>query len=142
MLKGKKIIFVIVEMIIICLALGCVSSFATDVKTITPKNVNTSNSTNTNTNSNTTKDDENNANKNTNNSNTNSNNTNTNTNSNKVNSISNNSSNYSNTNKNASNSSKLPYAGKEGTASIVFVGIALAASAAYAYKKVSEYKNI
>lgn len=138
MLKGKKIIFVIVEMIIICLALGCVSSFATDVKTITPKNVNTSNSNNTNT----TKDDEDNTNKNTNNSNKNSNNTNTNTNSNKVNSISNNSSNYSNTNKNASNSSKLPYAGKEGTASIVFVGIALAASAAYAYKKISEYKNI
>lgn len=138
MLKGKKIIFVIVEMIIICLALGCVSSFATDVKTITPKNVNTSNSNNTNT----TKDDEDNTNKNTNNSNKNSNNTNTNTNSNKVNSISNNSSNYSNTNKNASNSSKLPYAGKEGTASIVFVGIALVASATYAYKKISEYKNI
>lgn len=133
MLKGKKLMFVIVEMIIFCLALGCISSYAAEVKTITPKNTTTSNTSNT---LNTVDEDEEeeNTNKNT--------NSNTNTNKNKVNSISNrNSSNYSNTNKNASNSSELPYAG-EGNSSIVFVGIALAASAVYAYKKISEYKNI
>lgn len=138
MLKGKKIIFVIVEMIIICLALGSLSSYATEVKTIT---ANTSKNTNTANTSTTTDDeeDEENTNKNSNKNTNKAINTNSNKNTNKVNSIS--SSNYSNTNKNVSNSSELPYAG-EGNTSIVFVGIALVASAAYAYKKISEYKNI
>lgn len=58
----------------------------------------------------------------------------------------NNSSNKTNTNTNKTNSNKtntnrvsssLPYAGTSGT--VVFVVIALAASAIYAYKKVSDY---
>lgn len=56
----------------------------------------------------------------------------------------NNTSNKTNTNKTNSNktntnrvSSSLPYAGTNGT--VVFVVIALAASAIYAYKKVSDY---
>ncbi len=56
----------------------------------------------------------------------------------------NNSSNKTNTNKTNSNktntnrvSSSLPYAGTSGT--VVFVVVALAASAIYAYKKVSDY---
>lgn len=59
-------------------------------------------------------------------------NTNSNSNSNKT---ANNTNKTSNTN--SSNSSKLPYAGTNGT--VVFVVIALAASAIYAYKKVSDY---
>ena len=130
MLKGKKLMFVIVEMIIFCLALGCISSYAAEVKTITPKNTTKANT------SNVVEEDEEAEEENTNK------NTNKNTNTNKVNSISNrNSSNYSNTNKNAANKSELPYAG-EGNSSIVFAGIALAASAVYAYKKISEYKNV
>ena len=43
----------------------------------------------------------------------------------------------SNTNKNVNSATKLPYAGSN--SSIVFVGVALVASALYAYKKVSDY---
>lgn len=65
------------------------------------------------------------------------NNTNSNTNTNtstNTNSSNTNSSRYNNTN---STSSKLPYAGSN--TSIIFIVIALVASAVYAYKKVSDY---
>lgn len=45
--------------------------------------------------------------------------------------------NESNTSTNSTKKSKLPYAGTNGT--VVFIVIALAASAVYAYKKVSDY---
>lgn len=71
-------------------------------------------------------------------------NTNTNTNTNKANAISSsvgsanktNTSKYNNTNTNKA-ASKLPYAGSN--SSMVFVVVALVASAIYAYKKVSDY---
>lgn len=73
-------------------------------------------------------------------------NTNTNTNTNKANAISSsvgsanktNTSKYNNTNTNTNKAaSKLPYAGSN--SSMVFVVVALIASAIYAYKKVSDY---
>ena len=67
------------------------------------------------------------------NTNTNSN-SNTNTNSNSTNKTNTNSSRYNNSN---STVSGLPYAGSN--TSIIFIVIALVASAAYAYKKVSDY---
>lgn len=75
-----------------------------------------------------------------------SNTTNTNTNTNKANAISSsvgsanktNTSKYNNTNTNTNKTaSKLPYAGSN--SSMVFVVVALVASAVYAYKKVSDY---
>lgn len=45
--------------------------------------------------------------------------------------------NESNTSTNSTKKSKLPYAGTNGT--VVFIVVALAASAIYAYKKVSDY---
>lgn len=72
-----------------------------------------------------------------NNTNTNSNtNSNRNTNTNSTNSLSNNTSNSSRNSSSYVNSS-LPYAGT--SSSIVFIVIALAVSAIYAYKKVKEY---
>jgi hypothetical protein len=56
---------------------------------------------------------------------------NTNTNSNSTNK------NESNTSTNSTKKSKLPYAGTNGT--VVFIVVALVASAVYAYKKVSDY---
>ena len=45
--------------------------------------------------------------------------------------------NESNTSTNSTKKSKLPYAGTNGT--VVFIVVALVASAVYAYKKVSDY---
>lgn len=127
----EKMLVSLVVIMLGALVFGSISSLAT---TITPSSstnntVNTAaddetvgaavNNTNTNTNVNTNKNSNTNTNKNT-NTNTNKN-TNTNT----------------NTNKNTNTASKLPYAGTD--SSLIFVVIALSASAVYAYKKVSDY---
>lgn len=129
MLKGKKIALVIVEMIIICLTFGCISSYATEPQVIPIKNSVSTNSNNK------SKTDDNTSNENK----SKENNTNIETISTKTKNTSN-TSNYANTNKNATNKSELPYAGSD--SSIVFVGLALAASAVYAYKKITDYKNV
>ena len=126
MLNVKKFILVIIAVMLVSLVFGNINSYATTVRTIT---ANTSAS---NTNSNTAEE--------TNKEDNQSPNTNTNTNTTRTITSS---SDYSNTNSNkntTSNSSSLPYTGTK--SSVVFVGIAFVVSAVYAYKKVSEYKNI
>ena len=134
MLKMKRLVLVLVAVMLFGLVFGNTNSYATSgIRSISANTSNTNtneNTENTNTNSNTNE-----------NTNTNSNtNSNVNTNSNSINSISNNSSNYSNSNTNTSKSSSLPYTGLKST--VVFVAIAFVASSIYAYRKVSEYKNI
>lgn len=128
-LRKEKILVSLVVITLMALVFGSLTSLATTIQPNTNSSSNTSTNTNTNTNSNSSgvsatvgssSDD--------NKSNTNRNNT---ANTNRNNSV-------NNANRNSStNSSSLPYAGSG--SSVVFIGIALVASALYAYKKVSDY---
>ncbi len=120
----KKIVSLVVIITLVTLVFGSVSSLAVS---ITPADGNTNQSdTNTNVAEN---------------ENTNTN-TNTNTNgasriSSTVNGVGNNTNNNAASKRNTNNTTGLPYAGTN--TSLVFVVIALVASALYAYKKVSDY---
>ena len=122
MLKREKMLISLVLVTLVVL-FGSISSFATDITsgnntagTITITASNGNNTTNNATN-----------------------NTNTNTISGTVNAVSNNTTgnNTSKYNNTTTNSTKLPYAGSN--SSVVFIVLAFAASAVYAYKKVSDY---
>ncbi len=124
MLKNEKFLVSLVVVTLFALVLGTLTSFATEVSNdntsagtikITP----TTSSTAANNTANTVAAVNNTAN---------------NTANRVVNNTTNNSSNY---NKSTTNSSSLPYAGA--STSVVFVIVGLAASALYAYKKVSDY---
>lgn len=140
-LKKEKILASLIAIVMVALVIGNVYSLATEGNTSTggtisltsTGNSSSNKSSNTNISANTDADlgaevGATNSSRNT-NSNTNSS-SNTNTNSNT------NSSRYGN-NTNSSSSSRLPYAGSN--TSIIFIVIALGASAIYAYKKVSDY---
>ena len=126
-LRKEKILVSLVVITLMVLVFGSLTSLATTIQPNTNSSSNTSTNTNTNSNSSgvsatvgSSSDD--------NESNTNRNNT---ANTNRNNSV-------NNANRNSStNSSSLPYAGSG--SSVVFIGIALVASALYAYKKVSDY---
>lgn len=134
-MKKEKILVSLIVAILVALVIGNVSSLATDLtdtdkKTGTIKPTNTASQNEEKEDKDTNKantvgavkdDKDNNTNKNT--------NTNINTNTNK--------SKTSNTANNTNSVGKLPYAGSN--TSLVFVVIALVASALYAYKKVSDY---
>ena len=125
MFKKEKILMSLVVLMLVVCVFGSVHSLATEI-TATPKTNTTVITPITATNNNTTN-----------------NNTTNNTNlvsiSGKVNTVKannvTNSSKYNNVTK--TNSTKLPYAGTD--SSLIFIVIAFAASAIYAYKKVSEY---
>ena len=132
--KVKLLVSLIIVLVTVSVVCNVNSLATTPAVTVKPGNSN-ANSVLTNEASENTKATEeqgatrNNSTNNTRNTNTTTNNTNTNT-------------NGTNTNKNESNTnstkkSKLPYAGTNGT--VVFIVVALAASAVYAYKKVSDY---
>lgn len=132
--KVKLLVSLIIVLVTVSVVCNVNSLATTSAVTVKPGNSN-ANSVLTNEASENTKATEeqgatrNNSTNNTRNTNRTSNNTNTNT-------------NGTNTNKNESNTnstkkSKLPYAGTNGT--VVFIVVALAASAVYAYKKVSDY---
>ncbi|MBR3613660.1 MAG: hypothetical protein IKL55_00580 [Clostridia bacterium] len=124
LIKEKMLVSLVVVMLVV-MVFGSVNSLATVIKPSSTSNSNTTNTSVENTVGAAT------SNKNTNNTN-------------KANAISSsvnssnktNTSKYNNTNTNKS-ASKLPYAGTN--SSMVFVVIALVASAVYAYKKVSDY---
>lgn len=142
MLNVKRLVLVVIAVMLVSFVFGSINSYATNVRTITA-NTSSNNNTNSNAedNTNTNADNNTNTEADRNSTNTNSdNNTNTNSSRNISSSANtNNSSDYSNKNT-STNSSSLPYTGTK--SSIVFVGIAFVVSAFYAYKKVSEYRNV
>ena len=128
-LKMKKLFISLVVITVMVLTIGSVSSLATQIKATTSNTENSVSATVTVSN-NTEEDSKNEASNEEKNTNKNTN-VSTNTNTKKTNNT------VKNTNTNSKASGSLPYAGTN--TSVVFVVIALVASALYAYKKVSDY---